>query len=314
MKKLVLSLFLIGGFTSNAQVTLFEDSFESYTNFAITGFGNWQTIDGDLLPTYGVGTGITWPNNGAAQAFMVFNPSATTPPVTNATDGVNGETENRNFDPKTGAKVAACWAASPSTTGGATANNDWLVSPVITLGASNNELKFWVKSLSDSYGLEKYRVGVYVGTGTPVAANFTIISGVQALTAPYATWEEKTFALNAYSNQSIRIGIKCQTEDAYMFMVDDFKVTSANLKVDEFFSSKFSTYPNPANNSITISNNDNILLTSIVITDMNGRNVKEVKVNNVSETEINISDLTSGMYFMNIDSDNGKAVKKIIKN
>ena len=97
-------------------------------------------------------------------------------------------------------------------------------------------------------------------------------------------------------------------------MVDDFKVTSANLKVDEFFSSKFSTYPNPANNSITISNNQNILLTSIVITDMNGRNVKEVKVNNVSETEINISDLTSGMYFMNIDSDNGKAIKKIIKN
>jgi hypothetical protein len=312
MKKLLLSLLFIGSLTSNAQVTVFEDSFESYTNFAITGFGDWQTIDGDLLTTYGVGTGITWPNNGAAQAFMVFNPSATTPPVTNATSGVGGETENRNFDPKTGSKYASCWASSPSAT--VTANNDWLVSPVINLGTSNNELKFWVKSMSDSYGLEKYRVGVYVGTGTPTAAQFTFISGIAALTAPYPAWEEKTFSLNAYSNQSIRIGIKCQTADAYMFMVDDFRVTSSNLKVDEFFSSKFSTYPNPANNNVTISNTDNIIITNVILTDINGRNVKEVKVNNVSETEINISDLTSGIYFMNIDTDNGKAVKKIIKN
>lgn len=313
MKKLLLSLLLISGLSSNAQVTVFEDSFETYTNFAITGFGGWQTIDVDLLTTYGVGTGITWLNNGAPQAFMVYNPSATTPPVTNATDGVAGETENRNFDPKTGSKYASCWASSPSTTGGPVANDDWLISPVINLGTTNNELKFWVKSLSNSYGLEKYRVGVYVGTGTPSPADFTFL-GIGVLTAPYPAWEEKTFSLNAYSNQSIRIGIKCQTADAYMFMVDDFRVTSSNLKVDEFFSSKFSTYPNPANNIVTISNTDNILLTNVVITDINGRNVKEVKVNNASETEINISDLTAGIYFMNIQTDNGKAVKKIIKN
>ena len=83
MKKLLLSLLFISGLSSNAQVTVFEDSFETYTNFAITGFGGWQTIDVDLLTTYGVGTGISWLNNGAPQAFMVYNPSATTPPVTN---------------------------------------------------------------------------------------------------------------------------------------------------------------------------------------------------------------------------------------
>jgi hypothetical protein len=319
MKKLLLSLLFIGSLTSNAQVTVFEDSFESYTNFAITGFGDWQTIDGDLLTTYtgGLPTGITpsWPNAGAAMAYQIFNPSATTPQaVSNSTDACNTGTgaENRNFDPKTGSKYAACWASA--LTGGSPVNNDWLISPVITLGTSNNELRFWVKSLSDCYGLEKYRVGVYVGTGTPTAANFTFISGIPSLTAPNLTWEEKIFSLNAYSNQSIRIGIRCVSPDAYMFMVDDFKITSSNLKVDEFFSSKFSTYPNPANNSVTVSNNDNILLSNVVITDINGRNVKEVKVNNVSETEINISDLTSGIYFMNIDTDNGKAVKKIIKN
>ena len=73
---------------------------------------------------------------------MIFKPSATTPPVTNATNGVGGETENRNFDPHTGSKYAACWDGAPSTTGGATTNDDWLVSPVIALGTTNNAVSY----------------------------------------------------------------------------------------------------------------------------------------------------------------------------
>lgn len=314
MKKLLLSFLFIGGLNATAQVTVIEENFDSYASFGITGFGNWQVIDADGLTTYGVGTGITWPNNGAPQSFMIFEPTATTPPVTNAVNGVGGETENRNFNPRSGTKYAACWASSPSTSGGATANNDWLVSPAINLGASNNELRFWVKSMSDSYGLEKYKIGVFVGSGTPTANDFVVISGIPPLTAPYAVWEERVQSLNAYSNQTIRIGIKCQTPDAYMFMVDDFKVTSSNLRTDEFLSNKFTTYPNPVNDLVTITNSANILFSDVAITDINGRTVKNIKVRDLSETQINVSDLTSGVYLMNITSDEGVAVKKFIKN
>lgn len=314
MKKLLLSLLFIAGLNANSQVTVFEDSFETYTNFAITNFGNWQTLDLDVLPTYGVGTSYTWLNNGAPQAFMVFNPSATTPPVVNTTTGVAGATENTNFTPHTGAKYAACWDAVPSTTGGATANNDFLISPVMTLGGSNNELRFWVKSLSDSYGLESYRVGVYVGSGNPTtSADFTTISGVQPLLAPYTAWEEKIFSLNTYANQTIRIGIRCVSADRYMFMVDDFKVTSSNLKTDDFFSNKFVVYPNPTNNVLTISNSDSILISNIILTDINGRTVKSLATENVSELQMNISELNAGLYFLNIETENGTATKKIIK-
>lgn len=37
-------------------------------------------VDVDQSTTYGM-TGITWPNAYAAQAYMIFNPSATTPAV-----------------------------------------------------------------------------------------------------------------------------------------------------------------------------------------------------------------------------------------
>jgi hypothetical protein len=35
---------------------------------------------------------------------------------------------------------------------------------------------------------------------------------------------------------------------------------------------------------------------------------------NAIENQINISDLNSGVYFLNITSENGSATKKIIKN
>lgn len=310
MKKLLLSAFLVSTVAASAQVTVFEDGFETYEDFAITGFGGWQTIDVDGLNVYSVGDDFTWPNIGVPQAWQIFNPSATTPSLPNATTVPDGE--NRNLDPHGGVKYAASWAGSPE--GAVTANDDFLVSPVIQLGASNNELKFWIKSMSDSYGLEEYRVYVYVGTGTPTQlSDFTILSGISIQTAPYPNWLERTFSLNTWSNQSIRIAIRNIGDDHYMLMADDFLVTSSNLAVDEVFSSKFAAYPNPSNGVINLSNNDNIMMKDMNITDINGRIVKSVNLNGVSEAQVNISDLSNGVYMLNIFSDQGKAVKKIVK-
>ncbi|WP_417872183.1 choice-of-anchor J domain-containing protein [Xanthomarina gelatinilytica] len=201
-------------------VTLFSDDFESYPNFIIDGIGDWITIDVDGLPTYTGGTSSpTWANAGDPMAYQIFNPTAAG--VTNDISGTSGET--RDFDPRSGDKYAAAWAAVP---GANPANDDWLVSPVLSLGASGNSVSFWVKAMSNSYGPENYNVGVYVGTGTPTSgADFTLISPA-SLTAPYAVWTEDTYDLSAYNNQDIRIGIHCISADRYMFMVDDFSVTT----------------------------------------------------------------------------------------
>ena len=92
------------------------------------------------------------------------------------------------------------------------------------------------------------------------------------------------------------------------------KYTGTVLKTNTFNANKFSTYPNPVNSTVTVSNDENLLVTDIAITDINGRTVKTLKVNNLSEVEMNVSELTSGVYFMNVTTDAGKAVKKFIKN
>ena len=82
MKKILLSAVLLQAVNfANAQITLLNDSFETYTDFAITGIGNWQTLDLDGGTPQDFG--VSWVNNDVPQAFIVFNPSATIPSTAN---------------------------------------------------------------------------------------------------------------------------------------------------------------------------------------------------------------------------------------
>lgn len=315
MKKILLSLSLVAvSFSGFSQTTIIEDNFDSYNDFVIQGFGNWTTIDFDLLNTYTGGTSSTptWANAGAAQAWQIFNP--TTAAVSNAVEGQGTppSEENRNFDPRSGAKFAASWAAVPSTTGGATNNDDWLISPAFTLGTSGNILSVYVKSLSDSYGLEEYNIGIYIGSDVPTqGSQFELLtSGV----APYGQWEEVAVDLDAYAGATVRIGIQNFGSDHYMLMVDDFKVTTTGLGVNDVLSSSFTTFPNPVNNVLNIKNGNNTAITAVSIVDINGRTIKTIAASSTEDIAVNTSDLQAGVYMVNIETEAGKAVKKFIKN
>ena len=78
--------------------------------------------------------------------------------------------------------------------------------------------------------------------------------------------------------------------------------------------SQFSVYPNPVNNVVTISNSANATIDAVTVSDLNGRTVKSVKLNGETSAQINISDLSAGVYMMNISSDQGSVTKKIVKN
>ncbi|MGL6128843.1 MAG: T9SS C-terminal target domain-containing protein, partial [Chryseobacterium artocarpi] len=72
MKKTLLLGAFLGLCSLNAQTTIFEDSFETYTDFAISNVGNWTLTDVDLAPTYGF-EGVEFLNSGEAKSFQVFN-------------------------------------------------------------------------------------------------------------------------------------------------------------------------------------------------------------------------------------------------
>jgi len=76
----------------------------------------------------------------------------------------------------------------------------------------------------------------------------------------------------------------------------------------------FTVFPNPANDVINVSNSNDVNVNKITVTDLNGRVVKQVNYSNTTNIQVNVSDLSSGVYMMNIDSDKGSSVQKVIKN
>ena len=93
--------------------------------------------------------------------------------------------------------------------------------------------------------------------------------------------------------------------------IDDTLLAIESIDV---INNSFLISPNPANNFVKISNTDNTIINEITVTDLNGRIVKTTNFKNVSNIEVNVADLTSGVYFMNINSDKGIVTKKIMKN
>ena len=90
--------------------------------------------------------------------------------------------------------------------------------------------------------------------------------------------------------------------------------TLLSVSSPEIISNKFSVSPNPTNDFINISSSDNIGVNGVTIADLNGRVIKEMSYNNISNIQVNLTDLADGMYIMNIKSEQGIATKKILKN
>lgn len=127
------------------------------------------------------------------------------------------------------------------------------------------------------------------------------------------------------NNVLVRTGATTITESMQQFRfshdnfggyahIDNIVVTNLALSTPEVLLAKLQVYPNPTSGLVTISNDDNSTLQSVSITDLNGRTVKSLKLNGESTSQINISDLSAGVYMMNIASDQGSVTKKIVKN
>jgi subtilisin-like proprotein convertase family protein len=75
-----------------------------------------------------------------------------------------------------------------------------------------------------------------------------------------------------------------------------------------------SMYPNPAQDRVTISNSSNIQLETAVIFDLNGKMINQIDLSTMQgEQVINISDLASGVYMIQLTSDTSSTIKRLVK-
>jgi len=278
-----------------APVLIFEDNFDSYTNFAITGVGQWTLTDVDLSPTCNI-DGRTYANSNNAKSFMVFNPTATTPALPSP----------NNFEAVSAPKSMACFAALAVPGAGVTTNNDWLISQSLALGLNGNTLTFFAKSADAAYP-EKFKVGISTNGIAP--ANFTFISPIVTTTS---NWVQYSYNLDAYASQNIRIGINCISDDKFALLIDNFKVTkSANLSTDNFSQNQFLIYPNPAQSILNIESKTSLVIDTLRIYDLFGKLLLE-KTQNTNQ--VTVENLSNGVYIIEVASEGKTYKNKFIKN
>ena len=169
----------------------------------------------------------------------------------------------------------------------------------------------------------KYRALSNASTTLPMAFrvvtnNTSTSTGVNVLTTKTGvnnlTYIEETLSFTPTTSGNYFIGFHNNTPAFtratnvnYVF-IDSLSVTSA-LSNDSFSVSNFDIYPNPTSNVLNISNTNNIEINNISVSDLNGRVIKNVN----GVTSINVSDLNAGVYFVTIETTEGKSTKKFIK-
>lgn len=93
-----------------------------------------------------------------------------------------------------------------------------------------------------------------------------------------------------------------------LWVLDTNLLSTSEYKTND---NKFAIFPNPVNNILSIQNFENKLIDKITILDLTGKMVLEQENNSNS---INVENLQSGMYLLQILSEEKSCVSKFIKN
>jgi hypothetical protein len=194
-------------------------------------------------------------------------------------------------------------------------NNNWLISPAFSLQSGERVIiTFWQRAITTARQLR-----VTAGTANTIAAQTTVLSTPATLPiAAGANYTQETTRIGNFIAPSAGIyyfgfnDVSTATPTTPSALrIDSFSFTSV-LSNNEFLSGKFSVYPNPTSNVLNIENSANATMETIELTDLNGRVVKSLRVD-ATTAEVNISDLAAGVYMMNVNTDQGIAVKKVVK-
>ena len=273
---------------------VWRDNFECYEAFAIENIQGWTIIDNDGGQTWGandvdftnesyIGAGIIW-NNDQAQS-------------------TGGDITGYNsYEGNQGLYFMASGANSTTYP-----NDDWMISPEFTIdGVSSTQLTFWAKSLTDQYGLDRFQIAI---GSTTDPADFTVISAGDYEEAP-TDWTQYQYDLSAYEGQTIRVGIHCVSNDSFVLQMDAFKV-EGTLGLDDYAANNINYFYNQLTRELEITSTE--IIKNIQIVNLLGQTIITDNINDLTY-KINLANLSSSIYVVNVEGNSGMKTFKLQTN
>lgn len=154
--------------------------------------------------------------------------------------------------------------------------------------------------------------GLYTneGVGNQTGANNEpLYDGVQN------AWVQESINLSDYLGSNIRIRFRLWTDGGLRrdgFYFDDLQVNviDSTLSTDDFITNNFDVYPNPFNNELHVHTNINDY--KVTLYTIQGQRLF-TSSNNYGAITLNYSDYSSGVYLLQIESENASKTLKVIK-
>lgn len=202
-----------------------------------------------------------------------------------------------------GTKMAFCtW-----NTGGAASNDQWLVTPQISV-SSNYNLFFYCRK----FGAYLEVMDVKVSTTTNQMAAFTTTLGTLNWSASDSGWATHTYSLAAYAGQNIYIAfnehVNDNQADGAAVFVDLVQVdVNAGIQNDNN-DVAFKLFPNPVKSTLNIEAGSNIQ--RVKISNILGQVVTDEQAEG-KRIQISTSDFQPGVYFVVVETEKGMISRKI---
>ncbi|HOH47011.1 MAG TPA: choice-of-anchor J domain-containing protein [Candidatus Cloacimonadota bacterium] len=268
---------------------LLQEGFEFYPAFS-TELSPWANLDMDASATWAWDS-CDFPGEGEALPWLVFRPGQAVPPL--------------SFTAHTGsAMLCSISSLNPP-------SNDWLISPVFHLGSSP-ELKFYARSHTSAYGLERLRVLISSGSDSP--ADFTPISPEPYLQVP-EEWTFFQYDLSAWQQQNIRLAWQALSWDSFALYLDDLELRSQGGSSNQDShapQAAFRLYPNPGRNYFILETTQREAYL-LEVFDLRGRLIHSSRQEgNLDSRELDLK-LRSGLYFLKLTGTGPSQILKFLK-
>ena len=291
-------------------------------------------------------TNDAYPDNNSGLTPFYINDAGTVGVVnnfTNASDeliayneGASGSAWERGVRPigTMGSGGNTVYTSNLTTTNYPDLTKSYLVSQCYDLSSvSNPQISFEMK-----FDLEQDWDIVYVEYSTNFGASWSVLgtmganwynsdrtqatAGNDCYNCPGAQWTGTDLTLKTYSYPLNSLGAPSNVIFRIVFHsdesvnqkgvnVDDFVITGV-LANESFEMSNISVYPNPSNGLVTITYGT-FEPTQIQVYDISGKLILTKESLNVSETNLDLSSASQGIYFIKISSENQSVVKRLIK-
>lgn len=184
--------------------------------------------------------------------------------------------------------------------------DNWLITPALAIPEEGAHLDFWVGPQDPSYPAEHYQVKVST-TGTNVS-DFTTTLIDETLTD--STWVERVANLD-FAGQNVYVAfVHNQSSDVFRINIDDINISAGIVDgiEEETAENAVSVYPNPASTMLNVhaENFDNVQVINFL-----GQVVYSASVTE-NDFQINVSNLSNGVYFIRLNGEN-TVTKKFVK-